>query len=152
MSEDRIERIGNADLRSWSALASNPSIDTSPHDVGNVLRPALGRAVRELTFLRAEVNILSRTAAEADQLRSDLCARLDLRPDDFKSRRRGPHGARSLKLACAAEVLRRRGVTREAIGLVLNYSKPGVDNLLQLVGTRIRQSAAFASYVERVAR
>jgi len=154
MTENRIERITAAEFRSWGELASNPLIDTSPHDVGTVLRPAVGRAVRDLVFLRTEVNVLTKAAADVDQIRSDLCSRLGLTLDEFTdrpSRRKGPN-SKAIKLAVAAELLRRRGVQREAIGVVLAYSKPGVDNLLELLGRRMARSPAFLAYVERVAR
>jgi len=152
MSEDRIERITAAEFRSWSELAGNPSIDhTSPH-VGT-MRTALGRACSELVRLRAEVIVLTKTSAEIEDIRIDLAQRLGLTIEDFteKPRRRGAN-SKAIKLAIAAEILRRRFVQREAIGVVLGYSKPGIDNLLQIVSTRMRAAPAFAAYVESVCK
>jgi len=149
--ENRIERVTAAELRTLTTIASSPTIAT--HDI-ETIRPVLGRAFSELVFLRAENSVLLQTARQVQEIRADLAKRIGLRLDDFtdKPRRRGAN-SQSIKFGVASELLRRRGLPRESIAVVLGgYSKCGVDGLLGMVAKRMRASAAFAAYVERVCK
>ena len=144
MSENRIG-VTRAELRFWSNLASGSTY--SPEAVG-AMRTALSRAVSELVRLNACVPETAASISDADRILADLSRRLGLSPAELIEHHRGPD-PRSIRIAVAAEVLRRRGMKRNAIAGVMRWSRAGVDRALRLVAQRMKEPG-FRLYVERV--
>src|SRR5579884_1257853 len=144
MSENRLG-VTRSELRFWSNLASGSTY--SPEAVG-AMRTALGRAVSELVRLNAFLPQLATTITDADRILADLSRRLGLSPADLIDHHRGPD-PRSIRIAVAAEILRRRGMERRAIADVMRWSRAGVDRALRLVAERMKEPG-FRLYVERV--
>lgn len=147
MPESTQVEVTAKELRFWNSLAHN-AID-GPEPVREV-GLALGQAVHEIIRLRAGMIKLGPAPEEIAKVRSKLAYVLGLNVEDLGNARRPGPDAKLIRIAVAAEILRRRGLTREKIALVLGYrGVQGVDRAQRMLQSRMTD-AGFRVYLQRV--